>query len=159
MFHVSGEFSPAVVDQIYKSDILGSGFSIKRVMMLEFSQYLENFLWPHYPGGGAGEASIAHTLSIVVIVNEKFRERVPAWAAFQRKPDHFPAFFQHVLELAVSGGESISLGEQARLITFLTHCFTSMEVSLVRGQVQRLVSLPMWCSLQPARREAELKVT
>ena len=26
----------------------GSGFSIKRIMMLEFSQYLENYLWPNF---------------------------------------------------------------------------------------------------------------
>jgi hypothetical protein len=44
--------------------------------MLEFSQYLENYLWPHYE---AGKASHAHMMSIVVMINEKFRERVPAW--------------------------------------------------------------------------------
>lgn len=45
-------------------------------MMLEFSQYLENYLWPHYE---EGKASHAHMMSIVVMLNEKFRERVPAW--------------------------------------------------------------------------------
>lgn len=44
-------------------------------MLLEFSQYLENYLWPNY----STDASDAHVLSIVVMVNEKFRERVPAW--------------------------------------------------------------------------------
>ena len=43
--------------------------------MLEFSQYLENYLWPNY----SAEATDAHVMSIVVMVNEKFRERVPAW--------------------------------------------------------------------------------
>lgn len=45
-------------------------------MMLEFSQYLENYLWKHYE---AGRATHAHMMSIVVLLNEKFRERVPAW--------------------------------------------------------------------------------
>lgn len=45
-------------------------------MMLEFSQYLENYLWPNYV---TGEASHEHLMSIVVMLNEKFRERVPAW--------------------------------------------------------------------------------
>jgi len=50
-------------------------FAVHRVMLLEFSQYLENYLWPNY----SSAATDAHVLSIVVMVNEKFRERVPAW--------------------------------------------------------------------------------
>ena len=84
--------TPKVVAEIYKKDIKGSGFSIKRIMMLEFSQYLENFLWPNFEA--TKEPSLAHVMSIVLSVNEKFRERVPAWAAFQYRPDQFPALFQ-----------------------------------------------------------------
>lgn len=51
-------------------------------MMLEFSQYLENYLWPHYE---AGQASHSHMMSIIVMINEKFRERVPAWQVCQLK--------------------------------------------------------------------------
>ena len=86
------DYNPEVVAEIYKNDIKGSGFSVKRIMMLEFSQYLENFLWPNFDG--SEPPSLAMVMSIVVIVNEKFRERVPAWAAFQYRPDHFPALFQ-----------------------------------------------------------------
>jgi len=50
-------------------------FAVHRVMLLEFSQYLENYLWPNY----STDATDAHVLSVVVMVNEKFRERVPAW--------------------------------------------------------------------------------
>jgi intron-binding protein aquarius len=90
------DFNADVVAEIYRNDIKGSGFSIKRIMMLEFSQYLENFLWPNFSGGeeGGKGPSLEHVMSIVVIVNEKFRERVPAWAAFQYRPDQFPALFQ-----------------------------------------------------------------
>ena len=91
------DFSPAVVDQIYQSDIKGAGYSIKRIMMLEFSQYLENFLWPHFKE----DSNLAHLLSIVVVVNEKFRERVPAWTAFQLKPEMFGTFFHQVLKWAM----------------------------------------------------------
>ena len=66
----------------------------------------------------------------MIIVNEKVRERVPAWVAFQLKPDHFSGFFHKVLEWAtVQHSEEISLTEQTHLIIFLDHCFTSMEVS------------------------------
>jgi len=148
------QFSQEVVDQIYNNDIKGSAFSIKRVMMLEFSQYLENFLWPNFT---AEKSSLSHLMSIVVIVNEKFRERVPAWTAFQLKPEEFPGFFHKVLSWAVAEPGEISIGEQTKLVIFLDHCFCSMEVDLVRTQVQRLVSLPMWSCLLEARREAELK--
>ena len=49
---------------------------IRRIMMLEFSQYLENYLWPNY---NPESSSASHVLSIVIMVNEKFRERVSAW--------------------------------------------------------------------------------
>jgi len=131
----------------------GAGYSIKRIMMLEFSQYLENFLWPHFKE----DSNLAHLLSIVVVVNEKFRERVPAWTAFQLKPEMFDTFFHQVLKWAMAEGEEITVEEQTKLLIFLDHCFTSMEVDLVRTQVQKLVSLPMWACLLPSRREAELK--
>ncbi|XP_033095472.1 RNA helicase aquarius-like [Anneissia japonica] len=51
----------------------------------------------------------------------------------------------------------ISLQEQTLLLTFLVHCFNSLGVDLIREQVQRLVSLPMWASLLETRLEQELK--
>lgn len=45
-------------------------------MILEFSQYLENYLWPNYV---SKNASFAHMMSIVIMLNEKFRERVAPW--------------------------------------------------------------------------------
>lgn len=49
-------------------------------MMLEFSQYLENYLWPNYK---TREASHEHLMSIVIMTNEKFRERVNAWEVIE----------------------------------------------------------------------------
>nr|XP_034177201.1 RNA helicase aquarius [Osmia lignaria]XP_034177203.1 RNA helicase aquarius [Osmia lignaria] len=148
-------FNPQIVEDIYVQEICASKFSIRRIMMLEFSQCLENFLWPNYD---AKTATRAHTMSIVVMVNEKFRERVQVWEAFEKNQKHFPGFFQKVLEACLE--ESImdfDLKEQTALIVFLNHCFNSMEVSLVREQVKRLVSLSMWISLQQGRRELEFK--
>lgn len=45
-------------------------------MILEFSQYLENYLWPNYV---SIDATFAHMMSIVIMLNEKFRERVAPW--------------------------------------------------------------------------------
>ncbi|XP_028166187.1 RNA helicase aquarius isoform X1 [Ostrinia furnacalis] len=149
-------YDAAIVESIYHAEILGSGFAVRRVMMLEFSQYLENYLWPHYE---AGKASHAHMMSIIVMINEKFRERVPAWQAFLKKPDHFPAFFEQVLRASVAEDHnSNNMREQTALLLFLNHCFGSMEVQLCRDQVKRLVSLSMWISLQEGRRNQEFKI-
>ncbi|CAG2055357.1 unnamed protein product, partial [Timema podura] len=139
-------FDEKVVDDIYITEIYGSNFSIRRIMMLEFSQYLENYLWPNYV---TGTSSHAHMMSIVVMINEKFRERVPAWQPFKKLPEHFPGFFQQMLEACLLEG---SLREQTALLVFLNHCFNSMEVELIRDQVKHLVSLAMWVSLQCVNR-------
>lgn len=54
-------------------------FSVRRIMILEFSQYLENYLWPNYV---STNATFEHMMSIVIMLNEKFRERVAPWQVF-----------------------------------------------------------------------------
>lgn len=146
------EYNSKVVDEIYATEVLGSGFSIRRIMLLEFSQYLENYLWPNF---SSEQSNHAHIMSVVVMVNEKFRERVPAWLSFIKKPEEFPGFFRQVMT-AVLNTET-SLKEQTALLVFLIHCFNSVEVELIRQQIYKLVSLPIWISLLPERREQEFK--
>ena len=82
-------FSPDLVKTIY-NDELGGGSgasckpSLKRVMVLEISQYLESYLWPHFDAEGGG-SSFEHVMSIMLMVNEKFRENVPPWACFHTR--------------------------------------------------------------------------
>ncbi|XP_064457354.1 RNA helicase aquarius-like [Ornithodoros turicata] len=123
-------------------------------MLLEFSQYLENYLWPNYD---PDTSSAEHLMSLVVMVNEKFRERVPAWQTFISAPAHFPGFFRKVMESALDDSFRFSLREKTALIVFFIHCFNSMEVSLIRQQIQRLVSLSIWRTLLLERREHEFK--
>jgi hypothetical protein len=52
------------------------------LLLLQVSQYLEGYLWPHFD---PVTSSDAHVLSIAVMVNEKFREGVPAWTAFHSR--------------------------------------------------------------------------
>ena len=147
-------YDPAVIEDIYKSD-LNTESPQRRVMLLEYSQYMENYLWPNFK---SGEATKAHLMSIVLMVNEKFRERVPPWFAFMKAPDHFDGFFHKLMELSLSKDlVEVSLREQSSMLQFLNHCFTSMEVDLVRSHVQKLVSLSMWVSLLDRRREEELR--
>ena len=67
---------------------------------------------------------------------------------FRKLPEHFPGFFQQMLEACLMSEPTVSLREQTALLVFLNHCFNSMEVELIRDQVKRLVSLSMWVSLQ-----------
>ena len=52
-------------------------------------QYLELYLWPHFHSG----ASVTHVLSMMLMVNEKFRENMPGWSCFT-DVDKFGVFFQ-----------------------------------------------------------------
>ncbi|EDV30219.2 uncharacterized protein Dana_GF23169 [Drosophila ananassae] len=153
-------YSAQVIEKIYSDEIAtgNAGHSARRINMLEFSQYLEQYLWPHYQ---RETATHAHLMSIVIMANEKFRERVEVWTVFEKLPEQYPSFFRHVLEscLPADGGKEAksSLRERTALLMFLNHCFNSMEIELCREQAKRLVSLSMWHCLQPRRREQELR--
>uniref|UniRef100_A0A0L8GB52 RNA helicase aquarius n=1 Tax=Octopus bimaculoides TaxID=37653 RepID=A0A0L8GB52_OCTBM len=142
-------FKPKVIEDIYEKEILATKFSIRRIVVLEFSQYLECYLWPNY---NPETATKSHLISIIIMVNEKFRERVPAWEAFQSKSENFAGFFQEVLKASINA-TNFSLREQSMLLVFLIHCFNSLEVDLIREQVQQLVSLSIWINLLPGRCE------
>jgi intron-binding protein aquarius len=62
-------------------------------------------------------------MSIVIMINEKFRERVPAWQPFRKLPEHFPGFFRQMLEACLMDGPNSSLLEQTALLVFVNHCF------------------------------------
>nr|XP_020469667.1 intron-binding protein aquarius [Monopterus albus] len=148
-------FDPKVMEDIYEKEILMSKFAIRKIMLLEFSQYLENYLWVNYT---PEVSSSAYVMSICCIVNEKFRENVPAWEVFKKEPSHFPFFFKCVMDAVLASEESgLTLKEQTILLVFLDHCFNSLEVDLIREQVQQLISLPMWMCLLPSRLQQELK--
>ncbi|KAK3748727.1 hypothetical protein QZH41_015674 [Actinostola sp. cb2023] len=125
------------------------------MMLLEFSQYLENYLWPNFD---ANKASLAHMMSIVLVVNEKFREGVPSWQIFKDHPKQFPGFFHKVLDMCLIEDEKeLSFKEQTALVVFLIHCFNSLEMDLIREQIQHMVSISIWNNLLPGRLEQELK--
>lgn len=151
-------FSADIIVDIYRNDILSSGPHLRNIVMLEFSQYLEKYLWPNFD---AATSSHEHVMSIVFMCNEKFRERVNTWAIFQLHPAQFGGFFQKILEFSLAEVDftPVNAKQQTALVLFLNHCFNSMEVELCRNQTKKLVSLGMWECLQPKRREAELNAT
>ena len=146
------KFDVELVKKIFRSDLAGSDFSTRRIMMLEFSQYLENYLWPNYcPETSCHE----YVMSIACMVNEKYREAVPAWEGFKKKTEHFEYFFDAVMKSVVD--DNVPLKQRTILVVFLDHCYNSLEVDVVREQVQRTITIGIWQCLFPSRLQAELK--
>merc|ERR1711868_119610 len=78
----------------------------------------------------------AYIMSIVVMVNEKFREGVPAWDCFQNEPEQFGHFFEQVKRILLDTRD-ISLLERMILVIFLDHVYNSLEVDCIREVLQR----------------------
>lgn len=148
----SKDFDANLVVEIYKNE-LNVATSSQRVRVFEVSQYLENYLWPRFD---KDTASLEHVMSIILMVNEKFRENVPAWACFHEREDVFPAFFNRVLALKEGKEErEMSIREKTNYLLFMIHCFQSLEDEKVRVPVLKLVSLPLWHSLSAGRLRME----
>eukprot|EP01103_Thecamoeba_quadrilineata_P002733 TRINITY_DN1262_c0_g2_i1.p1 TRINITY_DN1262_c0_g2~~TRINITY_DN1262_c0_g2_i1.p1 ORF type:complete len:1382 (+),score=283.84 TRINITY_DN1262_c0_g2_i1:49-4194(+) len=143
-------FDAQIIEDIYYKEL--QNLNTPRVMLLELSHYLEDYLWPSYH---PENSTFAHTMSIVIMINEKFRENVRAWGCFHQREQIFPQFFDRVLQLFAS--EKNTIKEKTYLIIFLINCFQSFEDSLVRKLCLRLVGLPIWSSVNPERVKLELK--
>ncbi|OTF81377.1 hypothetical protein BLA29_004196, partial [Euroglyphus maynei] len=96
-------------------------------------------------------------MSIIAMVNHKFREGVGSWQTFEQKPAHFPLLFRHTTRLMLNINESLTTREKIVLLIFFIHCFNSIEVELVRCSIQKYISMPIWSCLSSARLEFEFK--
>ncbi|KAG0259623.1 hypothetical protein BG011_002514 [Mortierella polycephala] len=152
---IAKDLDAQVIERVYHDELVKNNFSITKLTLLEVSQYLEKYLWRHYDP----EQSLPiHVLSIVLMVNEKFRSRVEAWSAFEESPEHFSAFFGEVLRLCLQQTAEVDLRMKRYLLVFMINCFQSLENPLIRSECMRLVSLSMWHSLvSSAKREVEFK--
>ena len=103
-----------------------------------------HILWPNYQPSKSNENEL---LALIKMINEKFRERLPAWQIIALKPEHFPQFFADILRLILD--DKLPFAKQIELVTFLDNCFNSLEVELVRQEVGKLCALPIWVNLLP----------
>ncbi|KAF2322470.1 hypothetical protein GH714_017202 [Hevea brasiliensis] len=128
------EFDPELVKQIYETELKVKGGTkpvpLQRVMILEVSQYLENYLWPNFD---PETATFEHVMSMILMINEKFRENVAAWLCFYDRKDVFKGFLERVLRLK-----------------------ESLEDEIVSETVLKLGSLQSWYSLSYGRFQMEL---
>ncbi|KAK7310334.1 hypothetical protein RJT34_07787 [Clitoria ternatea] len=149
------DFDPELVRKIYETELLVKEGSkpvpLQRVMILEVSQYLENYLWPHFD---PLSATFEHIMSIIIMVNEKFRENVAAWTCFHERKDAFKGFLGRVLRL--KEGRELSIAEKTSYLVFMINAFQSLEDDVVSRTVLRLASLKSWYSLSYGRFQMEL---
>ncbi|KAK9283494.1 hypothetical protein L1049_011740 [Liquidambar formosana] len=135
-------FDPELVKQIYDTELLVKGglkpVPLQRVMILEVSQYLENYLWPNFD---PETATFEHVMSMILMINEK--------------KDVFKAFIERVLRLKEQG-RSLSIAEKTNYLLFMINAFQSLEDEIVSETILRLASLQSWHSLSFGRFQMEL---
>ncbi|KAG8063199.1 hypothetical protein GUJ93_ZPchr0003g18236 [Zizania palustris] len=150
-------FDSGLVREIYATELRVEGRGRKtvplhRVMILEVSQYLENYLWPNFEPDCA---SFEHVMSMILMVNEKFRENVAAWTCFHGRKDAFKGFLWRVLKLKEEDRD-FNMAEKTNYLLFMINAFQSLEDELVRETILQLVSLKMWHTLSFGRLQMEL---
>ncbi|KAK3865594.1 hypothetical protein Pcinc_028805 [Petrolisthes cinctipes] len=129
-------YDPQVIEDVYQSEVRATDFSTRRIVVLELSQYLENYVWPNY----SDKASPAHLMSVVILVNEKFRERVPAWDSFVKHPSPFADFLRQLMKACLDTTITFSQKEHTHMIVFLNHLYNSIETDLIRNGISHTVS-------------------
>lgn len=140
--HFSSSWDPQVVEDIFKNELEPSLFSARKLLLLEYCQYLEKFLWPHYNE----DASLNHVLSICLMVNEKARQNISLWDAFASDTSKFANFFQRVIHL-MADDTQLPLLLRRQVLMFLIQCFQSFENSTVRTECLKLVTIGIWSHL------------
>mmetsp|Transcript_15961 Transcript_15961/g.37841 ORF Transcript_15961/g.37841 Transcript_15961/m.37841 type:complete len:1392 (+) Transcript_15961:941-5116(+) len=94
-------------------------------------------------------------MSIIVMVNEKFREGIPPWEGIRGDAGKFASFFQRFLRFRSE--RSMKPIDKLHYLLFCINIFGSLEEDMVRSQVLRLVSLPLWHNLSQGRLKVELQ--
>ncbi|XP_043691162.1 RNA helicase aquarius isoform X2 [Telopea speciosissima] len=149
-------FNPELVKEIYETELLVKGglkpVPLQRVMILEVSQYLENYLWPNFD---PETATFEHVMSMILMINEKFRENVAPWTCFYDRRDVFKGFLERVLRLKEQEKAS-SIAEKTNYLLFMINAFQSLEDEIVSETVLKLASLKSWHSLSFGRFQMEL---
>ncbi|XP_077214352.1 P-loop containing nucleoside triphosphate hydrolases superfamily protein [Tasmannia lanceolata] len=149
------DFDPDLVKKIYEKELLVTRslkpVPLQRVMILEVSQYLENYLWPNFD---PETSTFEHIMSMILMINEKFRENVAAWICFYDRKDAFKGFLGRVLRM--KEGRTLNIAEKTNYLLFMINAFQSLEDEIVCETVLKLVSLQLWYSLSFGRFQMEL---
>ena len=102
-------------------------------------------------------SSTEHTLSIIIMINEKFRLGIPIFDILcKENKDKFTNFFDKTVELSDNMN---SLKSSVVYIQYLINAFRSLENPVLRSCALRYLSIPIWSSLSEGRRNNILAAT
>ena len=147
-------YNPQIIEDIYQSEIKFTDFSSRRIIVLELSQYLEKYLWPNY----SENASHAHMMSVILLINEKVRERVPPWTSFETNSGPFKIFLRHLMKAVLNDSGEVTVKEHMFLLIFLNHLYNSIECDLIRNEISYTVSYNILECLSEGQLENVLKI-
>ena len=137
-----------VVD-VFKKEILKGGSA--RLQLLDVSGYLECYLWEFFEKG----VSFEHITSIVLIVNEKYKNGLTALDELSKDTVKCQTLYETIVDLHLTKSIPTDyLMEQYCL--FLINSFRGMENPTLRQCALRYLSLPIWDSLSQTRLTYEL---
>jgi intron-binding protein aquarius len=122
-----------------------------RFQLLEFSGYLENYLWFFYSSNVCTE----HVMSIILMINEKYKNGLSALDELSKDENKCTLFYNAVVELYLQKQIKDDLLLEQYML-FLINSFRSMENLVLRKCALRYLSLPIWESLSQTRLSAEL---
>lgn len=148
-----GEVDLDVVRSIYLNDLKNCYGKSKKISDLELSQYLENYLWPNFDFE-VHQQKVYYLMSIVLMINEKFRENIDVWNHFKDDASKFSQFFTAITRLSLS--DQLNCKEKVCLLLFFIRTFGSLEVDLVRKQLSKYIAPSIWLNLSDERREKEI---
>ena len=96
-------------------------------------------LVPHFQ-----KDSEAHIVSVVVLINEKVRQKqLNVWDVLL-EASLFSSLFQSALEMLIAPLDKVALNVRYQLLTFVGHAFDSMELAPVRTECLALVNIGIW---------------
>ena len=150
------------------------------MQLLEVSGYLENYLWPYF--AHELEVGLEHKVSMLLIINEKYRSGLSAFEELSKDPARCQRFYEAIVDLFLDpgqleaactaaaatvsirsggsgGGRGRASGSTALLVqyvTFIINSFRSIENPVVRQCTLRYVSLPLWEHLSRTRLQQEV---
>lgn len=147
----AGEFDGEIVKEIFNNELCGMD-KFSRLNMLETSSYLENYLWNNF----SSKSSFEHVFSIVLMINEKFREGTPVFDSITESIDKFQVFFRRTISLSPPLDTTLTMHQKTNLVIFFTNVYQSLENKIVRQCALRYLSLPIWEALTLERLNIEL---
>lgn len=154
---VKNPFNANIIEDIYKNELknnvtkAGNG----RLVLLELSSYLENYLWKNFDPKAS---TFAHLMSLIMLINEKFRQNLlNIWDPFHSREEAMQPFLQKVLELKCNSEQKMTINEKACYLQFLINCFQSLEDPIVRDCCLRLTSPILWQNLSPGTLKRQVK--